>query len=236
LINLGLALLAAAVGAAVCALGFHLGAWATALPALALFVGTYLLLSRWISQRVQALMVNVQQDIQAGRVEKAISALRACFPLARWQFLLASQIHANLGMLLYVRKDFDGALPHLQKAFFRDWMAHATLGALYCLRNQPGPMEKAFERSVSVGKKEGLAWSAYAYAWQKLGEREKAQAVLARAVEANPTDDRLKSNLTALQNKKKMKMRSYEPAWYQFHLERLPPELSGGKRVVWQRR
>jgi tetratricopeptide (TPR) repeat protein len=236
LINLALALLAGAIGGAVCALGFHLGAWASALPALALFVGAFLLLNRRTSQQITGLMATVQQDLQAGRVEKAISALRACFPLARWQFTLGSQIHGNLGMLLYMRKDFDGALPHLQKAFFRDWMAYATLGALYCLRNQTGPMEKAFERSVSVGKKEGLAWSVYAFAWQKLGEREKAQKVLARAVEANPTDDRLKSNLTALQNKKKMKMRSYEPAWYQFHLERLPPELSGGKRVVWQRR
>jgi tetratricopeptide (TPR) repeat protein len=236
LINLALALLAAAVGVLVSALGFHLGALATALPALALFAGVFLLLNRLTSQRVQALMGTVQQDLQAGRVEKAMATLRACFPLARWQFLLASQLHANLGMLLYMRKDFDEALPHLQKSFFRDWMAFATLGSLYCLRNQPGPMEKAFERSVSVGKKEGLAWSVYAFAWQKLGEREKAQQVLARAVEANPSDDRLKANLSALQNKKKMKMRSYEPAWYQFHLERLPPELSGGKRVVWQRR
>jgi tetratricopeptide (TPR) repeat protein len=236
LINLALALLAAAVGVAVCALGFHLGALATALPALAIFAGAFLLLNRRTSQQVTARMASVQADLQSGRVDKAIASLRACFSLAPWQFLLASQLHANLGMLLYMRKDFDEALPHLKKAFFRDWMAHATLGSLYCNRKQPGPMEKAFERAVSVGKKEGLAWSVYAFAWQKLDEREKAQQVLARAVEANPSDEKLKSNLAALQNKKKMKMRSYEPAFFQFHLERLPPELSGGKRVVWQRR
>ena len=97
-------------------------------------------------------------------------------------------------------------------------------------------MEQAFERAVGAGKKEGLSWSVYAYALQKAGEREKAQKVMARAVEANPQDERLKSNLTALQNNKKMKMRAYEPQWFQFHLERLPPEMTGGKRVVWQRR
>ena len=236
MINLAYALLAAAGLLAALTLGFHLGFWASLLPTVALLVGVYLFLNRQVSQRVKALMAEVQRDLQGGRVEKAMEVLRSGFSLAGRQFLLSSQLHGALGVLLYARKDFDEALPHLKKSFCRDWQAQATLGALYYQRKDYAQMEEAFERCVKAGKKEGMAWSVYAYALQKAGEREKAQRVMARAVEANPSDDRLKSNLAALQNNKRMKMRAYEPAWFQFHLERLPPEMSGGKRVVWQRR
>ncbi len=236
MINLAISLLAAAAGLLVFRLGAHLSVLAAILPTIGVFLVVFLLLNRRISQRVQALMAAVQKDLSAGRAEKAMEALRAGFPLARWQFLLGSQLNGALGVLLYAKKEFDEALPHLQRSFFRDWQAQATLGALYFQRKDYEKMAEAFERAVKAGKNEGLSWSAYAYCWQKAGDHDKAQAVMARAVEANPSDDRLKSNLAALQNKKKMKMRAYEPAWFQFHLERLPPELSGGKRVVWQRR
>ncbi len=206
------------------------------LPALAAFSAVFYLLNRQVSRRVQALMDGVQKDLTAGRVDKAVDSLRQGFALAGRQFLLASQFHGALGVLLYARKEFDDALPHLEKSFFRDWQAQATLGALYFQRRDHARMVEAFERAVKAGKKEGLPWSVYAYCWQKAGENAKAQAVLARAVEVNPTDDRLRANLTAVQNGKRIKMRAYEPAWFQFHLEKPPPELSGGRRVVWQRR
>jgi tetratricopeptide (TPR) repeat protein len=181
-------------------------------------------------------MSTVQKDLQANRIDKAMDLLRSGFALAPWQFMLGAQLHGAIGVLLYTRKEFDESLPHLKRAFFRDWQAQATLGALYFQRKDYEAMTEAFERAVKAGKKEGMAWSIYAYCWQKADDQMKAQQILARAVEANPSDDRLKANLSNVQNKKKIKMKSYEPAWYQFHLERLPPELSGGKRVVWQRR
>jgi hypothetical protein len=51
--------------------------------------------------------------------------------------------------------------------------------------------------------------------------------VLARAVETNPTDEKLKSNMVALQNEKKLKMKAYSPEWYQFHLEKPPMDFGG---------
>jgi tetratricopeptide (TPR) repeat protein len=234
--NLAYALLASAVVLAGLYLGAHLGFWASLLPALITLVGVFFVLSRRTTAKVKTVMDGVQKDLQAGKMDRAIEAIQAAFPLASQQFLLGSQLHGALGVLLYTKRDFQGALPHLKKSFFRDWQAQATLGACcYQLKDLSG-MEQAFERAVTAGKKEGLAWSAYAFALQKAGEREKAQKVMARAVDANPQDERLKSNLTALQNNKKMKMRAYEPQWFQFHLERLPPEMTGGKRVVWQRR
>ncbi|MHB8417286.1 MAG: tetratricopeptide repeat protein [Myxococcales bacterium] len=236
MINFALSLLAAAATLVVVQLttGWSIGY--LVLPSLAGFAVAFFFLNRRTSRRVQALMEQVQKDLGAGRVEKAMEALQGGFALAPWQFLLGAQLHGAVGQLLYARKEFDEALPHLRRAFFRDWTAQAMLGALLFQRKDYEKMAEAFERSVKSGKKEGLAWSAYAFCWQKAGETQKAQAVLTRAVEKNPSDDRLKANLTAVQNGKKIKMRAYEPAWYQFHLEKLPPELSGGKRVVWQRR
>jgi len=234
--NLAYALLASGVALATLYLGIHLGFWASLLPAIAVFLGVFFFLSRRTTAKVKLLMDSVQRELQAGKVDRAIDAIKAGFPLASQQFLLGSQLEGALGVMLYTKREFEAALPHLKKSFFRDWQAQATLGACcFQLKDHAG-MEQAFERAVGAGKKEGLAWSVYAYALQKAGEREKAQKVMSRAVEANPTDERLKSNLVALQNNKKMKMRAYEPQWFQFHLERLPPEMTGGKRVVWQRR
>jgi len=235
-INLALSLLAAAVTLVAVQVLTHWTIGYCILPSIAGFAVAFFLLNRRVSRRVQALMDGVQKDLGAGRVEKAMDSLQSSFALAPWQFLLGAQLHGAIGQLLYARKEFDEALPHLRKAFFRDWMAQSLLGALLYQRKDYEKMAEAFERAVKSGKKEGLAWSAYAWCWQKAGETQKAQAVLVRAVEKNPSDERLKSNLTAVQNGKKIKMRAYEPAWYQFHLEKLPPELSGGKRVVWQRR
>jgi tetratricopeptide (TPR) repeat protein len=235
-INLALSLLAAAFTLVVVQLATHWTIGYLILPSLAGFALAFFLLNRRLSKRVQALMDGVQKDLGAGRVEKAMESLQAAFALAPWQFLLGAQLHGAMGQLLYARKEFDEALPHLRRAFFRDWMAQALLGALLYQRKDYEKMSEAFERAVKSGKKEGLAWSAYAWCWQKLGDNGKAQAILSRAVEANPSDEKLKSALTAVQNGKRIKMRPYEPAWYQFHLEKLPPELSGQKRVMWQRR
>jgi tetratricopeptide (TPR) repeat protein len=235
-INLAVALLAGTVTLLLLAGLAHLGLWASLLPAVLVLGGIYFWRSRVTLARVKVIMDRMQKDLQAGRIEKAIETLKAAFPLAGQQFLLGSQLHAALGVLLYTHKDFDEALPHLQRAFFRDWQAQATLGALLFKREDYAGMEKAFEKAVVSGKKEGLAWSSYAWCLDKAGMRQKAQQVLSRAVEANPADERLRSNLVALQNDKRIKMKAYEPQWFQFHLERLPPEMTGGRRVMWQRR
>lgn len=236
MINLAVALLAAAAVMGVLAGAVHLGLLASLLPALAVLAGVYYWRSRITLAKVKVIMDGMQKDLQAGRIEKAIQSLQGAFPLTAQQFLLASQLHSALGVLLYTNKDFDEAFPHLKRAFFRDWQAQATLGALLYKREDYAGMEKAFEKAVVSGKKEGLAWCAYAWCLDKAGMRSKAQQVLTRAVEANPSDERLKSNLAALQNDKRMKMKAYEPQWFQFHLERPPPEMTGQRRVQWQRR
>ena len=62
-----------------------------------------------------------------------------------------------------------------------------------------------------------------AVAYEHVRDRDKAIAVLARGKEAlGGKDETLNENLLALQNNKKMKMKKYGEAWYQFHLEQHP--------------
>ena len=173
-------------------------------------------------------MDGMQKDL-AGRPDRqGRRDPQGAFPLASQQFLLASQLHSALGVLLYSKKDFDEALPHLERAFFRDWQAQATLGALHYKRNEYAEMEKAFEKAVSRARTKRWPGASTPGASTRPASGTKAQQVLTRAIEANPSDERLKSNLIALQNDKRMKMQAYEPEWFQFHLERLPPSSPAG--------
>jgi hypothetical protein len=58
---------------------------------------------------------------------------------------------------------------------------------------------------------------------------------MARAVEQNPNDERQKSGLSALQNDTRLKMKPFEPMWWQFGLEKPPMEMMGQPRVRFQR-
>ena len=169
MINLAVALIAGAVTLLILAGALHLGLWVSLLPAVAVLAGVYYWRTRVVLAKIKVLMDGMQKDLQAGRIDKAVEVLKSAFPLASQQFLLASQLHSALGVLLYGKKDFDAALPHLQRAFFRDWQAQTTLGALYYKREEYGEMEKTFEKAVAAGKNQPLAWSVYAWCLNKAG-------------------------------------------------------------------
>ncbi|HYO74145.1 MAG TPA: tetratricopeptide repeat protein, partial [Archangium sp.] len=88
--------------------------------------------------------------------------------------------------------------------------------------------KRSFETAVTAGKKEPLVWAVYAWCLVQNKEKDEALRVLGRGVEANPSDEKLKNSLSALQNDKKLKMKPYEPMWWQFGLEAPPPQMLGG--------
>jgi tetratricopeptide (TPR) repeat protein len=231
-------LLALAAGGLVFAAIIPFFPWYAAfIPGLIVALGAYVVLGQRTMKQLEAISERAQKEMMAQRIDKAIETFKSGFPLGKRQFLVGSLLHANLGMLLYVKQDFEGAKPHLEQGFARNYLAKAMLGAYYFRTKDYARSREAFEVAVKHGKKDGLVWSTYAYCLWRQGDRDGAMKVLGRAVEKNPADEKLKSNLKALQNNKPMKMRLYAPQFYQFHLERPPPELAGGgRRVIWERR
>ncbi len=239
-------LISLAVGVAI-ALGVKLAGfslWAGLIPGTLAFVGTYIVLARRVAQRVQALMTVVQNDLQSqptnqkeaqARVERAIKTLETGLVWDKWQFLVGPELHAQIGMLKYMTKDLDGAQKSFVQANPRNYMAKALQGALYYQRKDFPAMKAAFEEAVKHGKKEPLIWAAYGWCLMQNKEKDEALRVFGRAVEANPSDEKLKTSLTALQNDKKLKMKPYEPGWWQFGLETPPPMQpmggGGGRRM-----
>ncbi len=214
---------------------------AALIPAMLAFVITNILMARRIGKKVQELAMAAQKEIQAQRVEKGIKLLEEGFKYDKWQLLVGPELHANIGILQYMRKEFDAARAHLEKATTRGpagARAKAMLACLHFQKKDEAAMRSAFELAVKAGKKDGLVWSTYAWCLDKLGKRDDALRVLARGVEANPSDEKLKNNQVALQNEKKLKMKAYGLEWYQFLLERPPMDMGpgGGRRVVFQRR
>ena len=213
-------------------------------PGTLVFVGSYILLARRVATRIQALSTQAQTELssisqnqreQKGKIEKAIQLLEQGLQYEKWQFLVGPELHSQIGMIKYMVGDLDGSLLHFSKGTDRNGMARALEGALWYRRQQPEKMTTAFELAVKASNKEPLVWAAYAWCALQLKDKDKALKVLSRAVEQNPSDEKLKTSLNQLQNDKRLKMRPYEPAWWQFGLE-LPTQPPGGRQVRFQRR
>jgi len=243
MINLLLAVAAGFVTALVITLaGFHVVAGI--IPGTIVMLGLYILLGRRSFQALEKVFAQVQTELSTiggnqkeakVKADKAIKLLEASMPLSKWQFLLASQIQGQIGMIKYLFKDYDGAMAAFAKSGARNYYAKAFSAAILYQRKDMAGMEKSFEEAVTSGKKEGVVWAAYAWCLAQNKESEKALKVMARAVEANPSDEKLKKALTDLQNDKKLKMKAWEPMWWQFGLEAPPvaqPQFIGGGRKM----
>jgi tetratricopeptide (TPR) repeat protein len=236
-------LIAIAVGAAVSlalALGTELGLVAAIFPGVLATGIAYFLLARRTWKRLEALFEAMQREVQAQKFDKAIQTLQGGFVLAPWQFLVASQLHSNIGILLYLKSEVDAALPHLEKSFTRNWVARGMLGAARYRKRDLDATTRVLGDAVKANKKEGVLWSLYAWILEKEDRHEEAISVLNRAVQANASDEKLRSSLQALQNGKKLKLgKLYAEQWFQFMLERPPPEFAGagfrgGRRAIYR--
>ena len=196
------------------------------LPAVIALGVSYFLLARRSVRQLEAVMALAQKELASRKLDKAIAIMEGGFPLARWQFLIASQLHGQIGSLLYVQKKFDEAEPHLKKSFVKMWPARAMLGAQHYRRKDWKAMEDTFETAIRANKNESLLYATYAWCEDKRGERKKAIEILQRGVTENGSDEKLKTLLQRVQNDKRMKLESYGEQWWQFWLEN-PPAMAG---------
>jgi tetratricopeptide (TPR) repeat protein len=186
---------------------------------------TFFLILRRGRKRLDAAMGEIEGHVRGQRIEKAITAIEALKPLGRWQPGLTASLEGQIGMLRYAHlRDFEGARPHLERAHPKLWQAWAMLAVAHFKKERFDDMHAVFERAVKRNKTDAMLWLAYAYCEWKRNRRTEAIAVLVRAKTASPKDERIKHQLEALQNGKKMKMSHNDPEWLALHLEKtLPP-------------
>lgn len=165
------------------------------------------------------------------QMDEAIAVLQGAMKFRLWAPFVGGQLSAQIGQLYYMSKRFDEAMPWLEKASAREWMAQAMRGAHLCRTKRYGDMKTVFEKAVGRHKKESLLWNLYAWCLEKSGDRDAALEVLGRAKKAVPTDERTQKNHEALQRGKAMKMQGWQMLWYQFQLEKPPAQPVMKQRV-----
>lgn len=212
---------------------FGEGAWAFLygiVPGILVFMGAYLWLARRSLKQIQAIGEAAQKELEGRNIDRAIDVFKSGYPIGKWQFLVTPQLDAQIGTILFVSERYDEAERYLKSAVptnwtaraMKNWVASAMLGVLYYKKRKYDDMERVFEDAVIANKKEALLWNVYAYCLWKNKQRDKAIEVLNRAVQALEGNEQTQKNLTALQNNKKMKMRSWNQMWYQFRLDTPP--------------
>lgn len=199
--------------------GFHMVWWGSLMIAVVIFTAVFFLFSRITMKKVMAAIETAGKDIQGQRFEKAIRELKDALQYGKWQIYVEGQLHSQIGMIYYMKRDFSNAFPHLEKSFFKNWAALAMLAISYMKRQKKEKMISTFEKAVQWNAKESLLWSLYAYCLNETGEVTKAKVVLEKGLKKLPGDIHIQENLEQLKQGKKMKMRGYGDLWYQFHLE-----------------
>ncbi|MBW2451530.1 MAG: hypothetical protein JRE16_07345 [Deltaproteobacteria bacterium] len=201
------------------------------------FMVLYFILMRKIMKKVSDGVEAAQRDLMANRPEKAVATIKSVQKqYGPWQFYIKKQMDAQIGIIHYMRRDFNKAYDYLKRGFVRHWIAMGMLGVIYMKRNKIADMTSTFDKAVAVTRKEPLLWNLYAYCLDHVGQREKAITVMNKALKKAGNDERLKANLEALQNNKKMKMQVYGDAWYQFHLEKTGAMIRKQTKAIQGRR
>jgi tetratricopeptide (TPR) repeat protein len=198
-------------------------------PGIVVAIAAFIFLMRRSGKQIEAVMAIAQKEMAARKPERAVAALQEGFKLATWQFGLASSLHANIGILLYVQKKFDEAEPHLRKSsktLLKLWQAQAMLAAILFRRKQYGEMEKVFDAAVRGNKKESLLFAVYAWCENQRGEKKKALEILQQGLTESPSDEKLKTLVGRAQNDKRLKLDPWGELWWQFWLEN-PPMMAG---------
>jgi tetratricopeptide (TPR) repeat protein len=213
----------------VLALAAKLAWWIALLVASVVMLGTFFIISRIIMKKVEAVMSGAMKDLQTQRVtsrekqiqlvDRAIKEMQEAIKYEKWQVYVGGQINSSIGMLYYIKRDFNSAFPYLQKGFFKNWVTMGMLAIYYLKKNKKDKMKETFEKAVLGSPKESLLWGLYAYCLCEAGEPEKAREMLEKGLKKIAGDEQLTLNLALLKEGKRMKMTGYGEMWYQFHLE-----------------
>ena len=197
--------------------------WAFALLiGLLLGFGSMILLTRRMMKKLEPLFTQAQKQAQARQFKMAIQTLESMLPMGKWQVMLTSQIHSQMGVFYYADKNEALALEHRGKGSVRSPDAQMILASILFRKDNLDKMMEVMDLTIRFNKKQVLIYNAYAFMLQIKGLNEKAIEILLKGLKANPGHEATQDNLTRLQNSKKMNMKPFGLNWYSLQLEKPP--------------
>ena len=235
MINLSIAIAAALVAFLA---GYQINPVAGYVPGVLVLFVTYFILARRTGRQLQALMEGAMAEFQAQRVEKGRKIMESGFALGKWQFMIKGQIHAQLGAIAYLQRDFKQARQHLSQTWRRNWHAQAMLSCIDHREKNHSEAVERMEKAKGGGKKDPLYWGLYAYMAKEAGDTTRALQVLGEALKKHNHSEGLKAQDHAYRNKKKFKPKAFAPTWFQFFPEQMPRsmQMAYGQAQQGQRR
>lgn len=194
--------------------------WIAMAVSMLIFLAVFVLITRIIMKKVGLLMQSAQKDVLANRGDRAVKSLQGGLKYGAWQFYVKQQIFSQIGSILYLKREFSEALPYLEKGFVRNWVSMSMLGISYMKKNKNSKMRDTFDKTIAGNSKEPMVYALYAYCLERTGEHGKAIEILQKGLKKTGGDERLSENIALLETGKRMKMKGFGDAWYQFHLEK----------------
>ncbi|HNT29065.1 MAG TPA: hypothetical protein PKH10_12920 [bacterium] len=191
------------------------------------FIGLFLaivaffFISRRVTNKLQALFLRANAEIQKQKADRAIELLKEGYRWNRWAFLVKAQIDSQIGVILYSLKKFGEAYKYLQNSNPRLYLAYCLLVIGHLKNNRRKEALDAMELLMRFNKKEAFVFSLCAYLYEEeLDDHEQAIAVVKRGLKTLPKNQLLNEHLVALQNRNAFKMERYGEVWYQMFLDR----------------
>ena len=228
MLNIAVALLCGALTWAALALPHLLRPSEAILPSAGVTIFGAIFLARRSFRQLEAIMQQGAGALQHAppNFDHAIATMERGYRLAPYQLGIRTQVDTQIGMIYFLQKEPNRALPYLKRSLLLGhWMGGAMLGVIYYKKRDHAQMRKTFEVVCRRAKKQGLAWCLYAYLLVQIGDKEAALRILSDGEQAAKDDARVGEARLALQNDKRIKMKAFKEQWYQFQLERPPLQM-----------
>jgi hypothetical protein len=240
MLNLLISLAAGILVALAIRFGTSLGWIASIIPGVLAAAIAYVALNLRGQKRLTALVETAVAEAQARRFDRAIQIAKSALELKSWMFGTEAAVAALIGQFHWWKGDQDAALPYLERSAKAQWPARVMLAVARWKRRDLAGMEKVFEETLKTrgAKKQGIVWCAYAWFLEKENRHDDAVRVLGRGATINPTDEKVKAALQALQNGKRLKIGKLYMEWYNFGVEAppqvMPPGFRPGRRATYR--
>lgn len=179
---------------------------------------------RKVGEAINLIANQAGREVQEGKFDRAIATLKTGFAYEKRHIFVGPQLHTQIGMFYYYKKEHDKAAEHLEKGFWSPAMGHCMLAAIYYKRKEFDKVNKTMAYAIKRNNKDPFAYGLAAWFHTQQKDDQAAIKVLQDGLKKLPGDQRLQASLVNLQNDKKLKMKLFGDMWTQMMLEK-PPKI-----------